>query len=376
MKPDTKKKYVLQLCHDYKAPFLSVAKQYASLFSETEYEVVNVFLKGERNKEVVDALGEENVIFLNYSSKELRGLKRKQIKDIASLHKKYNFKIAIAQRYKSFYIASHIKDLFCIGVHHIRGGYSRWSRRLYIRSKKDKIAILGVSKAVRNNIRKDLSFIPEDKIQHLYNSLDFEDIRKQLYSKREARSKLGLSDTDYIIGNVGRLHKDKDQATLIRSFKRIHKDLPRAKVAIAGSGNLESSLKKQVKEFGLQDKVIFLGKVPNFYKYLNAFDCFALSSIREGLPVALLEAYAAGIPCTVSRCDGNEEAIESVGSSFEIGDDEELSRILKAYYHLTPQQLDEFSKKIEKKINSSFTDDQMRASFISLPFIKRHLLQS
>ena len=367
--------YVLQLCHDYKAPFLSVAAQYASLFEDTPYKVITVFLKGVADDDVIQACKSEKVIFLNYQTKELRGLKRKAIRAVRELNDEYSFKFAIAQRYKALYIASHVSNLFCIGVHHIRGGYNRIGRRLYIYSKKKQIALLGVSKAVRDDIRKDLKFIDSNRIQHLYNSLDFPAIRESLYSRDEARKQLNLSKNSYIIGTVGRLHQDKDQATLIRAFEKIHTELPDARLALIGVGPLENTLQKQVSDAGLESKVIFLGRVENAYRYIPAFDCFVLSSIREGLPVALLEAFAAKTICLASRCDGNEEAMEGVGEVFEIKDTIKLAKLLKNVYFLSDIERNNFLNRVENKINSNFTDACVKANFWTLPFIKSKLPQ-
>ncbi len=365
--------YVLQLCHDYKAPFLSVAKQYAGLFKGTAYKVVTVYIKGKPDEAVIRESVSEEVVFLDYSSRDIRGLKRRPIHDLKQLHKKYQFRFAIAHRYKALYIASHVPELFCIGVHHIRGGYKRWARRLYVNRHKEQIALLGVSKAVRDNIRSDLSNFPSDRIGYLYNTLDYDSIRKKLLTREEARHKLRLSDDDYIIGNVGRLHPDKDQATLIRAFAKVENSLPNAKVVIAGMGRLESELKQQVHELGLEDRVIFLGMVPEVYRFYSAFDCFVLSSIKEGLPVALLEAFAARNICATSRCDGNEEAIEGIGESFDIGDDDKLARIIEYYYGLDKDQIDEMKDRIENKMISSFSEDRVRKAFWELPFVNKYL---
>ena len=361
--------YVLQLCHDYKAPFLNVSRQYASLFEGTKYKVITVYIKGSPCDDVVSESNCEEVIFLDYKSRDIKGLKRKQIKDIKELHAKYNFAFAIAQRYKALYIASHVPGLFCIGVHHIRGGYSRWTRKLYVSRKKSQIAILGVSKAVRDNIRQDLPKFPTAQIQHLHNSLDIEDIQSQQISKEAARDFLSLEQDDYIIGNVGRLHADKDQATLIRGFAAASPHMPNAKLVIIGNGDLKDSLNALAKELNVADKVILTGPVPQAFKYFKAFDCFVLSSIKEGLPVALLEAYAAENLCTTSRCDGSTEAIEGAGQSFAIGDDKSLSKILQEYYALSAEQQTEARKLISQKLHKSFSIASMRNSFWNLPFI-------
>ena len=369
----TQGKWVLQLCHDYKAPFLSVAKQYASLFEGTDYKVLTVYIKGEPDDSVAKESNSHNVVFLNHKTRDLKGLKRAQINEIRKLHREYNFSFAIAHRYKALYIASHAPDLFCIGVFHIRNGFSRLMRRLYVTSRKKNIALVGVSKAVRDNMRQHLRFFPQDKIQHLYNSLDVEKIQSQQLPKSEARKHLGLRYDDYIIGNVGRLHRDKDQATLIKAFHRAQKDLPdNAKLVIMGEGKLRSDLEELISDLGLDEKTILMGSVDSAFKYFRALDCFILSSIKEGLPVALLEAYAAGCLCATSRCDGNIEAIEGVGNSFNIGDFEKLSSILIKYNKMDDKTISAQTKKMGTKLKKNFSSNSMKKSFWNLTFLQNH----
>lgn len=360
--------YVLLLCHDYKAPFLSVATQYASLFKDSAYKVVTVYLKGDANDDVVRDSGADEVVFLNYRSKDIKGLKRKQIRDIRRLNQKYQFRFAIAHRYKALYIASHVPELFSIGVHHIDGDYNHFTRRFYVNRNRGKIALLGVSRAIRDDVRSYLPQWPAERIQHLYNSLDFAGMRAQQLPREDARAQLGFEPDNYVIANVGRLHNDKDQATLIRAFARVHAHMPKARLAIFGRGQLEATLLDQAATSGLHDKVVITA-VPEIYRYMRGFDCFVLSSIREGLPVAMLEAYAAEVPAIASVCNGNTEAIDEVGASFAIGDDETLAQHLLAYYRMDAADTAAMRQRINKKIDENFTASAVRDCFWELPFM-------
>jgi len=111
-------KHVLQVCHGYDAPFLDVARQYSALFSDTDYRVTTVFLTGPEDPQVTACLSSDEVIFLQYLSKDLRGLKLKQIQQVKEICHSRRFSYAIAHRYKAIYICLHVKDLFVIGVHH------------------------------------------------------------------------------------------------------------------------------------------------------------------------------------------------------------------------------------------------------------------
>lgn len=358
------------MCHDYQAPFLSVAQQYAALFKDTPYRVITVFIKGVPDAQVAADCGAAEVIFLDQDARAISGLKRKQIAQIKMLHKKYDFSFAIAHRYKALYIASHIKGLFCVGVSHIDGFAGRLFRRIYLNIKRKNIALLGVSKAIRDDMRQRLPAWPPAQIQHLYNGLDYVKIRENQLDKKEARAKLKLPENDFLFVSVGRLHPDKDQATLISAFHQQQQHIPNAKLLIFGRGKLEQKLRAQIAALGLADSVLLMGNVPELYRYLTAFDVFVLSSIREGMPVALLEAFAAQLPCIASRCNGNSEAIENVGSSFAVGDSQALSLLLLQKYQESDDDRALMRIKLNQKITTYFAEDAVRQVFWALPFMQ------
>lgn len=360
------KRNVLLLCHGYEAPFLSVANQYAALFKNTDFRVITVFIKGRPDTDVLEQSGADEVIFLDASPKQMSGLKRQLIKNVRELHLKYQFEFAIAHRYKSIYIASHIKQLFVIGVAHIDGVFNPLMRKLFTFSHRKNLLLLGVSKAIRDDIRRNTFFFDNEKVQHLYNSLDFESIRGKQLSRSEARQTLSLPEADYLFVNVGRLHEDKDQTTLIKAFAKIHHKLGNAKLIIAGKGRLQESLEKLCLSLNISNKVIFLGQVRNFYQYFRAFDSFVLSSIREGLPVALLEALAANVISIASNCNGSKEAIEGIGYSFNIGDEDELARQMMNVYSLSKQEQESIRTRMQEKIASHFSESAVKEHFWQL----------
>src|SRR5690554_217251 len=82
---NTAEQWVLQFSHGYDGPFMDCARQYAVLFKDTDYKVCTVYLTGEPNDEVAQGSASDEVIFLNYSSKQVRGLKLAAIKDFKKI---------------------------------------------------------------------------------------------------------------------------------------------------------------------------------------------------------------------------------------------------------------------------------------------------
>jgi len=150
---------------------------------------------------------------------------------------------------------------------------------------------------------------------------------KQL-DKKSARAFLGLADDRFIIANVGRLHPDKDQATLIKAFAIFNKKVPSSQLVIIGRGRLEQTLKALACELAVQEQVIFLGQVADAVNYYKAFDLFALPSDKEPFGLVLLEAMVAKVPVVASDCGGASEVVADVGYLFDFADVPALSKTM------------------------------------------------
>src|SRR5690606_12782848 len=246
--------------------------------------------------------------------------------DIRRIAATRSFTACIAHRFKPVYVALLGTNLPVIGVHHAFGDYQRRSRQLFANYFRKRLALLGVSNAVRDDIRACLPGWPPERIETLYNRIDIEAVQAEQVSREVARDYLGLPQDAWVVGNVGRLHPDKDQATLIRGFALALPDLPAGSLlAIMGEGRLEASLKSLAVELGVAERVRFLGQVSNGRNYFRAFDVFALTSDHEPFGMVLLEAMAAGVPVICSDCGGGREVVEGVGQLFGLGDAKALA---------------------------------------------------
>ena len=322
-------RWVLQFCHGYDGPFLDCARQYAVLFKGTPYKVCTVYLTGKPSAEVERGSASDEVIFLDYSSAQVRGLKLGAIRDFRRIAASRDFALCIAHRFKPIYVALLGSSLPVIGVHHAFGDYKRRPRQLFANLFRKRLMLLGVSNAVRDDMRACLPDWSAERIETLYNRIDIEAVQAEQVSREDAREHLGLPQDAWVVGNVGRLHPDKDQATLIRGFALALPQLPAGSLlAIMGSGRLESSLRALAAELGVAEQVRFLGQVAHGRRYFKAFDVFALTSDHEPFGMVLLEAMAAGVPVICSDCGGGREVVAGVGSLFPLGNQDCLARLL------------------------------------------------
>jgi len=359
---------VLQICHCYYPPFLDCARQYSKLFDGTEYKVVTVYLTGEPSEEVAQATCSDEVIFLGYKSSQVRGLKLKAIAEIRKILARGTFKFCIAHRSKPTYVALLASQLPVISIHHNYDDFGRFTRRLLVNLFRSRLLLLGVSDSVRDEMRASLPKWPSSQIETLYNRIDVAAVQSQFLSRAEAREFLGLPADSWIVGNVGRLHHDKDQATLLRGFKKALPSLPaNSLLVIMGKGPLEKDLKQLTLDLGIAQSVVFTGNVPDGKKYFKAFDVFALTSDHEPFGMVLLEAMAANIPLICSDCGGGAEVARGVGQLFKLGDAEMLSNCL----------VNEFkgntgieSAAMNTKLNDFFSDEAVKERFWELDFVK------
>ncbi|MEK2610567.1 glycosyltransferase [Pseudomonas shirazensis] len=359
---------ILQFCHGYDGPFLDCARQYASLFQGRGYQVTTVFLTGKADPQVAAGCASDEVLFLEFSSKAVRGLKLGAIRALRRIAAERNFALCIAHRFKPIYVASLGTDLPVIGVHHAFGDYQRNSRRLFANLFRQRLSLLGVSDAVRDDMRRCLTQWPAERIQTLYNRIDVDALQASLVPAAEARRVLGLDPQAWIVGNVGRLHPDKDQATLLKGFAQALPNLPAgARLAILGTGRLEPQLKALAVELGIAAQVDFLGQVADARRYFKAFDVFALSSDHEPFGMVLLEAMVAGVPVLATACGGAREVVEGVGMLFPLGDAGQLAQGLEHMARLDDQQRQACAEHMLQRLRERFSDQAVAETFWQLP---------
>jgi glycosyltransferase involved in cell wall biosynthesis len=105
-----------------------------------------------------------------------------------------------------------------------------------------------------------------------------------------------------VVVAAGRYAAEKGYDRLIDAFSRVASHQPGWVLKIFGHGPLQRQLEKQVERLGLQDRVLLPGLADDIEAELRASSVFALSSIHEGLPMALAEAMACGVPCVAFDC--------------------------------------------------------------------------
>lgn len=134
------------------------------------------------------------------------------------------------------------------------------------------------------------------------------DVDKYKYNKeiaKKIKTEFNIENDEMVIGNVGRFSYMKNHKFLIEIFEKLNEKV-RCKLLLIGDGELKHNIQEMVVRKNLQNKVIFTGVRNDVNDILQAIDIFLMPSIFEGLPVTLVEAQAAGVPCLISDNITNE----------------------------------------------------------------------
>lgn len=132
-----------------------------------------------------------------------------------------------------------------------------------------------------------------------------------------ARGIFQIPDHAYILLSVGELNKGKNHRMVMKILARL--DRKDVYYLICGQGKRKKELQKYAKRIGISELVRIPGYQENMPLIYHCADIFVFPSVREGMPVALMEAMAAGLPCIVSDIRGNKELIGGSGSVEESG---------------------------------------------------------
>ena len=132
-------------------------------------------------------------------------------------------------------------------------------------------------------------------------------------SREEKRKELGLPPEDFTLLSVGELIPRKNHAVALDALTELKKRnrLDGISYLICGSGSLEGELRRRTETLGLSERVHFLGYRDDIRDICHCSDLFVFMSLQEGLPVALMEAMACGLPAVCSNIRGNNDLIES-----------------------------------------------------------------
>lgn len=141
-----------------------------------------------------------------------------------------------------------------------------------------------------------------DKVVIFRNAINIQAFSTPLSesSKTIYRERYMISNSSIVIGHVGRFSEQKNHKRLLEIFQQALKINDNCILFLVGEGKLRRDIEEYAERLGIIDKIRFLGLIPDVYNIIKLFNVLLMPSFFEGVPLTLVEAQAAGIPCVVS----------------------------------------------------------------------------
>ena len=170
--------------------------------------------------------------------------------------------------------------------------------------------------------------VPATRIASVPNGTDTSRYRPDPMLRQTGRAELDLRNDMRLIINVGRLVKEKAQDVLIDAFAQLDAD-PDVRLLIVGDGPQRAALEQRISDYGLWERIILTGVRRDVPALLNAADLFVLSSNIEGMPLAVGEALACGLPIVATDAAGVAELLGECGEIVARGDATALAAAMR-----------------------------------------------
>lgn len=226
----------------------------------------------------------------------------------------------------------------------------------------DADAITAVSNSLREQAHNTLD-IKQD-IQMIYNFIDPKEYKRSC--QKDLKIQLGLEENVPVLIHTSNFRPVKRIGDLIDVFKGIRQAM-KAKLLLIGDGPERCMASRKVKEEGLEEDVLFLGKQNNVIDLLAIADLFLLPSEKESFGLAALEAMACEVPVIASKTGGLPELVKDghTGYLSDVGDVEKMTKdaleLLKS-----PDVLRRFRKNARKRAVEEFSADRIVEQYIAL----------
>lgn len=217
----------------------------------------------------------------------------------------------------------------------------------------DKIIV--VSDSIKNTLLN--SRISAHKIEKIYNTVDCEMVKNNA-SLNEIRKRFHLSQSDKLVGAIGRLSKEKGIDYLLSAGIEIIAKYPDVKILIIGDGPERQNLETLAKQLRISKNVIFCGFQENVTEFYHLIDIVVLPSITEGLPMVLLEALTYSKPIVATRVGGIPEVITN-GKTGILVEPQNPSRLAEGIIRIlkNPEEANRMASEGRKLVEECFNSN-------------------
>jgi len=192
--------------------------------------------------------------------------------------------------------------------HNLQERYHRATRRMNLLTWRLQRGVIAVSQEVADSARRHAG--DRVPVMVVRNGIDVAAYQAAAAAREATRRELGLADGTLLIGTVAVFRAQKRLDLWLEAAELVAREVPPVRFVVVGDGPLAAMARSKATELGIMDRVMFPGLQESVAPYLAAMDVYLISSEFEGLPLALLEAMAAGLPVVSTAVGGIPEVIE------------------------------------------------------------------
>jgi len=328
-----------------------------------------LFLSGDPSGSYLFYQGHQDTFLPLHLSREkaFRRFSWKALHKLVCTIRRENIKVVLTHRWrllrylilaKVFYPRFRIIYYIVIG-----GTLHSPGRRIFLKIFHSKIdRVLVNSRALLEEIQQK-GFFPGHKLGLLYSAVDPREFETEI-SRSEARKLLGLPERDFLFGMVARFRKEKDHEGLLEAFFRFLGTGREARLVLAGDGPREARVRQRARDLQIDDRIHFLGRVPpsQVPQLLKALDVFVYPTFREGMPMAVMEAMAAGLPIIATQAEGLPDLFDTsadFGRLLPPGNPQILAQALCDLYDLEEKERQRMGKAARRRILEGFSEETL-----------------
>lgn len=158
----------------------------------------------------------------------------------------------------------------------------------------------------------------EQNFTILKNAIEVGQFKFDPIKRKQIRDYYNISNNDFLLGNVGRFTKQKNQIFLLNLMADLVKTHTNYRLFIIGQGEMQAELQNKIKSMSLEEYIRIIPPMASVAAYYDAMDLFLLPSLYEGFPVVSVEVQAAGLPFIISDAIDKTAIFTSLGRTSKI----------------------------------------------------------
>ena len=185
-------------------------------------------------------------------------------------------------------------------------------------------------------------------------------------ARQHARKKLSIPDDAFVVGCVARLAPEKHLTTLLEAFAQVAASKDNSRLIVVGDGPDRSRLGARAAALGIDQRVQWLGNRDDVASVLFSFDVIALSSVREGLPLSVLEGMARMLPVVATAVGGLPLLLENGGGRLVPPRDADQMAAALLFYDEHPERRADDGIIARTLVETKYTDEKMVKRYMSL----------